>query len=393
MKRLFSLLLLLGISTWLGLQIAKDPGYALFSYRLWTIEMPLWTVLILLIIAFSVFYALLRLISHTGAIGRRLRAWRIQRRHRRSINLTSRGLIELAEGRWGEGEGKLLRAAKNSETPLINYLSAARAAQEQGAYERRDEYLRLAHDTTPDAEIAIGIVQAELQIQRQQFEQALATLTHIRELVPQHVVILKLLKDLYFQLRDWKSLAQLLPPLRKYKAIPALECDELEQRVYEALIKEISPYTNVENMHKYWESIPKPLQRMPRLLHQYVPYLIAQGAHVEAETLIRECMKKNWDIELIRWYGLAMGEDASKQLNLAEQWLKQHNNDATLLLTLGRLCIRNQLWGKARSYLEFSLAIDPEPETYRELGMLLEQLDDPAAAAECYQKGLILATE
>jgi HemY protein len=401
MKRLISLLLLLAISTWLGLQIAKDPGYALFSYRLWTVEMPLWSVLIILIVTFTLFYALLRLISHTGAIGRRLRAWRIQRRHRRSIDLTSRGLIELAEGRWGEGEGKLLRAAKNSETPLINYLSAARAAQEQGAYERRDEYLRLAHDSTPDAEIAIGIVQAELQIQRQQFEQALATLTHIREIVPHHAVILKLLKDLYFQLRDWKNLAQLLPPLRKYKAIPALECDELEQRVYEALIKEVAPYANLDSMHIYWESIPRPLQRMPRLLNQYVPYLIAQGsqqgsqqsAHTEAENLIRECMKKNWDLELIRWYGLTMGEDASKQLQLAEQWLKQHNNDATLLLTLGRLCIRNQLWGKARSYLESSIAINPQPETYRELGMLLEQLGDSVAAAECYQKGLVLATE
>ena len=78
MKRLISLLLLLEISTWLGLQIAKDPGYALFSYRLWTVEMPLWSVLIILIVTFTLFYALLRLISHTGAIGRRLRAWRLR---------------------------------------------------------------------------------------------------------------------------------------------------------------------------------------------------------------------------------------------------------------------------------------------------------------------------
>jgi HemY protein len=206
-------------------------------------------------------------------------------------------------------------------------------------------------------------------------------------------VILKLLKDLYFQLRDWKSLAQLLPPLRKYKAIPALECDELEQRVYQALLKEIAPYTDLDNLRKYWESVPRPLQRMPRLLNEYVPCLIEKGAHVEAETLIRECIKKTWDSSLIRWYGLAIGEDVSKQLSVAENWLKQHGDDAILLLTLGRLCIRNQLWGKARSYLESSLALDPQPETYRELGMLLEQLDEPTAAAECYQKGLILATE
>ncbi|MFU8798282.1 MAG: heme biosynthesis protein HemY [Gammaproteobacteria bacterium] len=380
MRRLLTLLFILGASTWLGLQISKDPGYALFAYKLWTVEMPLWMVLILFVLAFAILYFFLRLLSQTGAIGRRFRAWRTQRRHRRSINLTSRGLIELAEGRWGEGEGKLLRAAKNSETPLINYLAAARAAQELGAYDRRDEYLRLAHDTTPDAEIAIGIVQAELQIQRQQFEQALATLTHIREIVPHHTVVLKLLKDLYFQLRDWKNLAQLLPSLRKYKAIPALEADELEHRTWLALLPDA------------WEQVPRPLQRSPRLLNRYIPSLIERGAHAEAEHLLHDNVKKNWDTDLVRWYGLTIGADAAKQLNMAEQWLKQHPQDPVLLLTLGRLCVRNQLWGKARSYLESSLALDPQPETYRELGMLLDQLGDAATATEYYKQGLVAAT-
>jgi HemY protein len=59
---------------------------------------------------------------------------------------------------------------------------------------------------------------------------------------------------------------------------------------------------------------------------------------------------------------------------------------------LGRLCLYNQLWGKARSYLQTSIAILPAPETYMELGKLHEQLGSTEAALEWYRQGLILKT-
>ena len=36
------LLIILIASVWLGLQIAEDPGLAFFSYKQWSVEMPLW---------------------------------------------------------------------------------------------------------------------------------------------------------------------------------------------------------------------------------------------------------------------------------------------------------------------------------------------------------------
>ena len=61
-----------------------------------------------------------------------------------------------------------------------------------------------------------------------------------------------------------------------------------------------------------------------------------------------------------------------------------------MLLTAARLCLRNELWGKARSYLETVIAIRPTPEAYQEYGRLLSQLGEGEAAADAYRSGLSL---
>jgi HemY protein len=50
--------------------------------------------------------------------------------------------------------------------------------------------------------------------------------------------------------------------------------------------------------------------------------------------------------------------------------------------------MRNEIWGKARSYLENAIANGAAPEAYAELGHLLEQLGEHEAAREVYRKGL-----
>jgi tetratricopeptide (TPR) repeat protein len=83
-----------------------------------------------------------------------------------------------------------------------------------------------------------------------------------------------------------------------------------------------------------------------------------------------------------------VGRDPAAQLAWAERFLGSHPDDPPLLLTLGRLCVSNRLWGKARTYLEASLQVEPLPEVFEELGGLLEQLGEQKAALECYRRGL-----
>ena len=112
-------------------------------------------------------------------------------------------MIAVAEGNLARGEKLLGRAASTSDSPLFNYLQAARAAHLQGKDERRDEWLKLAYEQTPEAANAVLLKQAEFQLDREQYEQALATLRRIEENSKDHSHALALLARLYFKLGDW----------------------------------------------------------------------------------------------------------------------------------------------------------------------------------------------
>ena len=73
-------------------------------------------------------------------------------------------------------------------------------------------------------------------------------------------------------------------------------------------------------------------------------------------------------------YAQCRPPDAKRQLETAERWLVAHSQDATLLYALGRLCERSELWGKAQTYLEASLALDNHWRAHVALGEMLERL-------------------
>lgn len=229
MKRLLFFLFLLFVSVCIGALLYKNSGYVLFAYGNWTVESPLWLVVALLIISFLIFYWMVKIIKYGREIPLRWQRWSTKRHERRLQYLTNKGLIEFAEGEWVKAEKDLLKGVNPHQTPLINFLTAAKAAQELGAYQRRDDYLRRAYQSNPTAQIAIGLTQAQLQLQHNQLEQALATLKHLRDLSPKHAYVLKLLQRVYWELQDWDNLIKLIPELKKYKVISREEAKRLQQ--------------------------------------------------------------------------------------------------------------------------------------------------------------------
>jgi HemY protein len=115
--------------------------------------------------------------------------------------------------------------------------------------------------------------------------------------------------------------------------------------------------------------------------------------HQKAEKDLISALKQEWRAPLVKLYGLVEGPDSSKQLQRAENWLTERPDDADLLLTTARLCLRNELWGKARSYLETVLAVRPTPDAYQVYGRLLSQLGEGDAAADAYKAGLGMVTD
>lgn len=388
MKLLLSIILVLLFSVGLAVVAQTDPGYVLLSYGQWSAEMTLVAFAVLFLLALLVAYFLLRFLVYAWGMPARTRAWRRERHRLHARDTLVAGFIQMEEGEWREAESSLLRYADYSDTPLINYLGAARAAQSLGAHDRRDEYLRRARDCSSQAEIAAGIVQAKFQIEHQQLDRALTTLNHLHESSPRHGYVLRLLMKLALALGDWWRLLNLLPDLRKRKVIPAHEADELEIKAHAALLEMAAHAQDDASVRTVWAQVPRRLQNHPRLMLQYARYLGTQGKDAEAESMLYRTLRREWNDDLVRLYGLVKGADATEQLARAEDWLAGHGDNPVLLLTLGRLCMRHRLWGKARTYLEGSLSLAARPETWQTLGSLHEQLGEQSAALDYYRRGL-----
>lgn len=380
---------LLALATWLGLWVHQDPGYALFTFQEWTVEMPIWLAVIgLMGLTFALCLFIWMLNSLVKAPSA-LNAWQKKKAKKAARDLTTQALLELAEGNWASAERLSLKGAKLSDMPLINYLTAAKAAQELNQDEQRNNYLRLADTSTKGADVAVGLTQAQLQYNHGQLEQSLATLQHLKNIAPKHNHVLKLLAILYQKLEDWEQLLELMPALKKQKAISLQELESITIKAYLGLLSKTALHKGKQPLQAVWQELPKNYRFHQLIFKQYILHLRELGADLEMEPLIRQSLKKHWDIDLVREYGLITGENIQKQISTAESWLKHHQSNPTVLLTLGRLCVRSQLWGKARDYFEASCAIEQSPEVLAELAQLLEELGEKDRSHHYYRQGLL----
>jgi len=359
-----------------------DPGYVVINIRGWLIEMSVPILLALILATMFALWLAWELLKAPKKLGEKAGEFRA----RRAGHQFTKGLIEVAEGNFSKGEKLLTRRVNRADAPLLNYLAAARAAQLQGDGERRDKWLRLAYEETPDATNAVLLTQAELQLAAEEYEQALATLRRLQESAPNHSQALHLLGRLYRELEDWDQLAELLPKLRKQGRIPAGTLQEWTREVHRRKLEQAGE--DPTRVTAVWKQIPKSLRDDDVLIGAYVDALARAGGEEVAEAELRRRLRTRWSPGLARLYGKLETADAGRQLRHAENWLKQHGEDAALLLTAGRLCMRQELWGKARSYLETALAIGPTPETYELYGRLLTRLGEGEAAADAYRSGL-----
>jgi len=388
MSKLLKIWLVVLIGAAIGVLVARDSGYVLLSLGVYTVEMSLALLVLLVAILFVGLYFLVRTFIRTRRLPDDLRSWKQRRGAHKAQEAMTRGLLEMSEGNWRSAEKRLVRFADRSETPLLNYLAAARAAQLQGAHDRRDAYIRLAHEHMPSADVAVSLTQAELQLADHQLEQALATLRHLRSVAPKHTYVLRLLRRLYEQLGDWEHLRELIPELRRRKVETADELHRLEVKTHRALLDSGFMSKDRRDLGRAWAGVPKAIRNDADIVSDYAGYLQERGDDEQAEQLLREALKQGWNRQLIELYGLLNCPQPGKHLARLEKFLKEHPDDPTLLLTLGRLSMRAQLWGKARAYLEAAISRGGPVDAYQELARLLEHMDEEDNALQLYRKAL-----
>ncbi len=394
MVRFFiKLLILVIVILGLVLLVRDDPGVVFVGYRGWEVDTSLAVALGALVILMAAVYYGIRLLRGLLRLPDAMQRQSQNRRYLKARRQLNEGLIDLAEGRFEQAENNLMRLVDFSESPLVHYLAAARAAQLQGKHDERDNYLMAAHEANPDAELAIGVTQAELQLAHLQTEQALATLNHLHTIAPRHGYVTMLLARAYQELEDWPSLVKLLPDLRRKKLLKENRLRDMEFAGYRGLLERAAG--SQAECEQAWNGIPKNLQTDVQLLCFYLD-LVARNRwyNGNAEQLLVKSLDQRWDDSLIEVYGRLEAPDTNAQLARAEKWLDEFGHNENLLLALGRIAIRARLWGKAQGYFEASIGARPTPQACLALAELFEQqLQQPDKAADFYQQGLKLSLE
>ena len=377
-----------------AMYIQQDTGSLQVKFAAYHFETDLLNVGIaslIFVVALLILSSLYSLLKKLAGLFGSKRAARLANQARLSLE---HGLIELAEGRFEKAEKLFLHKITHNENALLCYLSAARAAQKQGAHDRRDEYLRKAHESTPTADIAIGLTQAELQYSHGQFEQALATLNNLHTLSPKHAYVLYLLAKTHGKLREWDKLRNLVPELHKLNIFPPEKLLPLEIATWSGLYAMSADKSGFSQLTQNWKDTPKHLKGLPDIVETYAKQLISIKCEGEAEQILRDHLSNSWDESTVILYSEINVLADNKQLETAQDWLLQHQHNPYLLFTLGKMCLLRSLWGKARNYLEASLSIKPMPQTFLLLATLLEEnMNESSLAQRYYKQGLLLLGE
>jgi len=392
MRLLLLILVALLLAMTIGMLAAHDTGQVLISIPGWSMQTSLVFFLALVLVLFFSAYIVIRLLSRLLAAPAMWRRWRRQRQRQLSEKYLSDGLLALLEGRPTEAEEDLIKGARYSASPMLNFLCAARAAQRQGSSKQRDHYLELAAGANPDEKVAIGLTRSELLLEQKQADMALEILTGLYHEYPQHKRLQLLLLRACTELQAWQDALGLLPAVEKAGLLSGEELQAQKIMIYSGLLQNAGESSSKKRLDDAWNDIPRKLRRTTSLIKVYTLEKLKFADAADCEPLLQQSLQNQWDSELVNLYGLVEGWDATRQLEFAEEFSTTHPQDPWLWLALGRLCLRSSLWDKAQTYLKRSLDLKPMPETCHELARLHEKQGDYSTASGYYQQGLALAT-
>lgn len=353
-----------------------------------TIETSTFALVFGLLAAFIVGYCVLMALSWSFSMPRRVARAREQKRQTKAQIQLNSGLVNLVEGHWDEAENALTASVFESETPLLNYLGAARAAHMKQNYLKRDEYLKLASAYGEEAEIAVAVSQAAMQMESEQIEQARATLIHLRELSPTHPYPNQLLAKVYTQQEDWKQLAQLVPELVAQNPADAAEYVPYMQSAVIGLFESTAGKQDLPALEAIWKHFPEILQAETYALEAYCKALTNAGGGDLAAPLLEARLDQQPKRELIACYGRIQHRYPEHALKHAARWQSAMASDPEYLLCMARLSQQAKDDTASADYYEKALGLVPDKRVYHEFAELLWKMGDAENSTRCSRQGL-----
>lgn len=387
MRALVWFLSIAALAVGLSLAARYNDGYALFVLPPWRMEISLNLLLVLLAAAFVLAYLIVRAVANTLGLPARVRAFRVRRSRDKAAGDLADALRLMHEGRYGHALKSAERAYAAGYRRGLAALTAQRAAHVLRDQEREKQWRERATWHDDEIHAARLMTTAELAADVRDFDRARRALELLAAIGGRHIAALRLLLRTEQGLGNWREVLRLTRQLEKYKALTADQAKPLRSRAHREIIAQMS---DPAQLVRYWNAMPDADRQDPRLAAQAARALCTARGCADAARLIEDFLDEGWDSSVAALYADCEGGDTLARIAHAEKWLARHPQEEGLLLGLGRLCVRQKLWGKAQSYFEASLAVLPTRGAHVALAQLLDDLGRSDEANQHYRAAALL---
>ena len=390
------LLALFATATGLAVTARFNVGNVVLFYPPYRIDLSLNLFILLALLVFVLLYGLIRTVRNARKLPGRVATYRQQKSERDGNQALREALKALYEGRFVQAEKAANRAALLPENLGCAALIGARAAHAMRQFDRRDIWLSQI-ESDKGFRTARLVSAIELLVEDHQTKAALKAIDELNAIGARHIHTLRWALKANQQAQNWDEVLRLVKSLDKHRAIhPALSA-RLRELAYEDLLS--SHPHDPESIRRVWQNIPSDDRKRPYVAVRAASAFNTVGLHDNARRLVVRALSDEWDERLLRAYRDSAADEGTpallEQIEQCEVWLNRRPADPELALTLGALCFKQKLWGKAQRHLEQVLIGAPDQKLAQEahfrLAQLHEVLKHTELAAQHYRECALLS--
>lgn len=363
MRWLVWVLVIAACAVGVAMALTLNTGNVAVLLPPWRIDVSLNFAALLLVLLFIVAYFAVRGLALLLGMPRAAAEYRARRRARLAGQALHNAMFDYFGGRFRRAERAAQRAAELPEFAPAALLTAAQAAQQLQAFDRRDAYLT---KIPPVAQPIAQLLQAQWEIEARRPQAAQELLRQLPPGVQRRTHALRLQLQAARQTNDHAEVLRLARILLKHGALHPAAAQAMREVAAIGLLRQAGD--DPQALRAAWNRLQSDERDDPALAVAAARGLAAAGEAGEARALLAAALARPGAepgriMPALR--GMLAGIDASFVAQ-TEQWLGRWPQEAQALFLAASACAQLQLWGKAQQYFQRALqACTPDERRLR----------------------------
>ena len=389
--RLLLIIIILFTTVIISTLTLSDQARVLLLFVPYKIEMSARLAFLALVVSFVVFYLLVRIFVGLSEIPKRISQIKSKARTKKLNRYLTSSLSYWIQNRRDLAREEMERARGLKPLPFVLKAWHAYLMLEDGKENITDRlYADLRTDLPSEKQVARALLVKSF-LHTEEYHKVVEALSDGESLKKKSTSDLRSLLTANEGLKNANAVLDIADILHRRGV---LNDSELEIRRYDVLEKKLREETDgSQGVREVVRKLSNGDKMQKKIVLMIVRHCIRSKDFSLAREMAERFLDKNWDTDVLCLYAMCLRGKESEALVKAENWIKSHPDDATLLAILGELCIANEIWGKANSYLRKSLKLRESVRAYWQMAQLYEKTGKSEESNSFYLRGLRLAIQ